>query len=619
MAKKNENKRCPLQKECGRKCEHVGAELKCDYYRVNGIGDNTIPDQEELRAQIERLKANEDFEAELAALPDEEEETPTAENRLVYLPIGELYPHPDNPRKDLGDLEELAESIKAKGVMQNLTVVRGHYITDEEYQKLNAEYSNNPTEEIRELLNCAAHHRPVEGGYTVIIGHRRMGASKLAGLTELPCVIVEMSAQDQIGTMLLENMQRSDLTVYEQATAFQMMFDFGESIESISEKTGFSKTTIRRRMKMTELNQDTLKKVSERQLSLMDFDRLSEIEDIKERNKVLAQIGTNNFENALATAISEQKKKANQKRWLEELKKYNATKIPDKDKWDSTKYVTLPYCSISADPVEKLKELFDGEGPFYYCMDKWGSIYLRKGKTQAETDEAMARQMEREQRDERNRQIRAALDEAFERAYTLRYDFVKGLSETAAKKNIATIAGFTAALGYGQNIDFESEVFADLMKFDVPKDPEDPEYDDEDAAEKAFAEAATNSPYYALLVIAYVLSDDSKRSNCYDWSYNYRRSVDLEHLYDFLTALGYEMSDEERELLNGESDLYVKPTPPAEIASASDEDEPLDLEEEEVDEDDLFDDEDEDPTDDETPEPEKDVVEQLKEMYGADE
>ena len=106
MANKNENKRCPLQKECGRKCEHVGAELKCDYYRVNGIGDNTISDQEELRAQIERLKANEDFEAEIAALPDEEDDLPTV-NRLVYLPINELYPHPDNPRKDLGDLTEL--------------------------------------------------------------------------------------------------------------------------------------------------------------------------------------------------------------------------------------------------------------------------------------------------------------------------------------------------------------------------------------------------------------------------------------------------------------------------------------------------------------------------------
>lgn len=477
--------------------------------------------------------------------------------KLVYIPISELYPHPDNPRKDLGDLEELAESIKAKGVMQNLTVVKGHYLTVEEYVAMCK--AEGMTKEVAKNM-YSRENAYADDGYTVIIGHRRMGASKLAGLTELPCVIVEMSAQDQIGTMLLENIQRSDLTVYEQATAFQMMFDFGESVESIAEKTGFSQTTIRRRMKMTELNQDTLKKVSERQLSLMDFDRLSKIEDIKERNEVLAQIGTNNFENALARAISEQKKKAQQMRWLEELAKYNATEIPDKDKWDSTKYVLLPYCSISADPVKKLKELFEGEEPFYYCMDQWGSIYLRKGKTQAENDEAMARQMESKQRDERNRQIRAALDEAFERAYTLRYDFVKGLSETAAKKHIATIAGFIAALGYGQNIDFESEVFADLMKFDVPKDPEDPEYDDEDAAEKAFADAAAQSPYYAMLVTAYVMFDDSKRYNCYDWDYRYQESKHLERLYNFLTALGYEMSDEERELLHGESDLYVKPS-----------------------------------------------------------
>ena len=49
------------------------------------------------------------------------------ERGLVWLPVSELYPHPDNPRKEVGDVSELAESIKAKGVMQNLTVVRGRY------------------------------------------------------------------------------------------------------------------------------------------------------------------------------------------------------------------------------------------------------------------------------------------------------------------------------------------------------------------------------------------------------------------------------------------------------------------------------------------------------------
>ena len=160
------------------------------------------------------------------------------------LAVDLLYPHPDNPRKKLGDLTELSESIKAMGVMQNLTVV--------------------PRVE-------------EPGTYTIIIGHRRHGAAKKAGLCELPCVIVEMSEQEQIATMLLENIQRSDLTAYEQAKGFQMMMDFGDSVSQIVEKTGFSESTVRRRLKMAELDEETLEKVSARQLSLGDFDKLADI------------------------------------------------------------------------------------------------------------------------------------------------------------------------------------------------------------------------------------------------------------------------------------------------------------------------------------------------------
>ena len=47
---------------------------------------------------------------------------------IAYIPIRQLHPHPDNPRKELGDLSELAASIKENGVYQNLTVIPGHYI-----------------------------------------------------------------------------------------------------------------------------------------------------------------------------------------------------------------------------------------------------------------------------------------------------------------------------------------------------------------------------------------------------------------------------------------------------------------------------------------------------------
>lgn len=225
---------------------------------------------------------------------------------IVNIPIGMLCPHQDNPRKNLGDLRELTDSIKAKGVLQNLTVV------------------------------------PNGLDYTIIIGHRRAAAAKLAGLETLPCIIAKMSYAEQVQTMLLENMQRSDLTVYEQAQGFQMMLDLGDTVEGISEKTGFSKTTVRRRLKMTELNQDTLKQVSDRQTSLEDFDRLNEIKNIEARNKVLAQIGTNNFENELAKALKAQETAKRKENWERLFKERGMKELPYSDIWKKIYTVFIP-------------------------------------------------------------------------------------------------------------------------------------------------------------------------------------------------------------------------------------------------------------------------------------
>lgn len=110
---------------------------------------------------------------------------------IVTIGLEHIHPHPDNPRKDLGDLTELAESIKKNGIMQNLTVI--------------------PKE-------------GEPGEYITIIGHRRSAAAKLAGVTEAPCRVVEgMTDKEQMSTMLEENMQRNDLTIWEQAQGFQMM------------------------------------------------------------------------------------------------------------------------------------------------------------------------------------------------------------------------------------------------------------------------------------------------------------------------------------------------------------------------------------------------------------
>ena len=72
---------------------------------------------------------------------------------IININIEKVYPHPDNPRKDLGDLSELVESVKKKGIMQNLAVIPGHWITDEEYKGLCNKYKEKPSEELRMQIN----------------------------------------------------------------------------------------------------------------------------------------------------------------------------------------------------------------------------------------------------------------------------------------------------------------------------------------------------------------------------------------------------------------------------------------------------------------------------------
>lgn len=206
---------------------------------------------------------------------------------IVSISAEEIYPHPENPRKDLGDLAELSESIRKNGVMQNLTVMHGHWLTDEEEKRLWEIYKGKPNEELRNILN----KRWTPEGYTLLIGHRRCAAAKLAGVTELPCRIVEgIDRKEQLTVMLEENMQRNDLTIYEQAQGFQLMLDLGGTEDTIAEKTGFSKSTIRHRLNIAKLDQEAVKEKEKDdyfQLSLKDLYALEKIPDIAKRNEVL--------------------------------------------------------------------------------------------------------------------------------------------------------------------------------------------------------------------------------------------------------------------------------------------------------------------------------------------
>lgn len=476
---------------------------------------------------------NETIEIETKETEPEEEliqcEMPDGyrERLLQYIPVDKLLPHPDNPRKELGDLTELADSIRTKGVMQNLTVVP--FVS-----KVNTKFNGT-------------------GLYTVIIGHRRCAAAKLAGLTELPCVVVEMTPEEQVATMLLENMQRVDLTPFEQAQGFQMMLDLGDSVNGIAEKTGFSKSTVRRRLKLTELDQKLLQKASARQVSLLDLERLEKIENIKERNRVLREIGTNNFERALQKALEEQKNQKQALLYRSVLAEYGAIEIRPNDKWD-TKYRSHGglQTGIDEDGLRKTLDLLKPK-QIYFCI-QCGYCYLRtlisENDAKEDADKAARRKAEEERSVRYN-----ALKNAFASAYELRSNFMKMMSKGRGAMVSEKAIGFLLELGYKSHINFAPTFFAELIGM---SDDEIESADDTGEIYEKVYFAMCSKPSLTITIFAYASTGDCGTNNCFNYQGEYRKNEMLERIYRFLKKIGYKMSDEEKALMDGTHELYLK-------------------------------------------------------------
>lgn len=544
MAKKNY--RCPLQAECERSCKFHGNELDCDYYDNNARGDYVLEDQEERRAQREREWNEQFYENLLDEVEDEEdggEDTRKGRpygdgaedgdhvapvGKMVMLPVDKIHPHPDNPRKDLGDLTELAESIKANGVLQNLTVVK-------RYGEISGEW---------------------HGMYTVIIGHRRLAASKLAGLKEVPCVVVEMTPREQFATMMIENIQRSDLTVYEQAQGFQTMLDLGGTVETVAQETGFSQSTVRRRLNLMKLDQKKFKDSMSRGATLTDYMELDKIKDDARRNKVLEEIGTPNFKAALKSAIADEEFAEKIAHWESLVSPFaqEVTKRPDY----ATHLTVKQFTRYDKQDAEEYTAPEDAETEeYYYFVDKSFGVYLYKKRGY---DPAV---------EERTR-IREALEEAFQRKKAeaeeisdlhreLRKEFM--MEFKPGKQHFGIIAEFAVqAIAYSDKAyaTIDDELLADLLGIT-------PDEDDAVAELDEFRSEVKNNPARGLLATAYAYISQENRERYWTWRWEgdgkeilWEENERLNLLYDVLTKLGYEMSDEELQMQNGTHELFKR-------------------------------------------------------------
>ncbi len=194
--------------------------------------------------------------------------------------VNQIKPNSAQPRKIFKEKEllELSESIKENGIIQPLIVIK------------------------------------TESGFELIAGERRLRASKMAGITQVPVVIKRATEKEKTVMAIIENVQRSDLNCVEEALAYyQLMTDYDLTQEEVAKKIGKERSTIANFLRILKLPKAALELV---QKDLLTFGHAKILAAVKERDRVLL----------LATTAVEQRLSV---RDLEKLIKKKVSKISE--------------------------------------------------------------------------------------------------------------------------------------------------------------------------------------------------------------------------------------------------------------------------------------------------
>jgi ParB family chromosome partitioning protein len=212
-----------------------------------------------------------------ALLPEFGQAEPKA---LLYCGIEEIIPNRSQPRKlfDESKIQELAESIKEKGILEPLIVRR----TDQ--------------------------------GYELIVGERRWRAAQKAGLKEVPVLVKEIEGREALEISLIENLQREDLNPMEAAEAFKHLIEeFNISQEDLSKRIGKDRTTITNTLRLLKLPLEVRNQLLQNRITSGHARAILSLE-YKEKQKELCAL-------IIKKGLSVREAEAIAKRWSEKPKK----------------------------------------------------------------------------------------------------------------------------------------------------------------------------------------------------------------------------------------------------------------------------------------------------------
>ncbi len=184
------------------------------------------------------------------AVGDGQNEDRSFEDSVSFVEIHKIKPNSNQPRKTFSEekIEELAKSIEVHGIIQPIVV------------------------------------RQAGGGYEIVAGERRWRAARRAGLKEVPCLIRELTEEQNALMALIENMQREDLNAIEEAAGLERMaVTFGLTQEQISKSVGKSRPYIANALRLLKLPEKVQQMVADGQLSSGHARAIAGIKDSKKQ------------------------------------------------------------------------------------------------------------------------------------------------------------------------------------------------------------------------------------------------------------------------------------------------------------------------------------------------
>ena len=192
-----------------------------------------------------------------ALIPEKVLDNTAHKEEIIYVQSGQIKPNPFQPREDFNQqsIEELAQSIKEKGVIQPLLVRRRG------------------------------------DNYELIAGERRLRAANSLGLKEIPIIVRDVTDQDSLELALIENIQREGLNPIEEAHAYQHLIDkFKVTQEKISEVLGKARVTITNTLRLLKLPHEIQEEMKKGRISFAHGRALLEIEDANHQRSLAQEI-----------------------------------------------------------------------------------------------------------------------------------------------------------------------------------------------------------------------------------------------------------------------------------------------------------------------------------------